>query len=308
MGEIYPTAAVEIAEATPTGVADETAVITDELKNMDWNTVQRFLITNVVPFLLKVVLCFVVFFIGKKVVSLLEKLLTKAFRKAKLDTGISTFIISLVKIAFYILIVFGLLEIIGIGSATVIAVIGSAGLTIGLAFQGSLSNFAGGVLILLVKPFKAGDYIIVGANEGTVIAIDIFYTHIRTADNKITVIPNGTLSNSVIVNSTHEKKRRLDIVVSASYNSDIEKVKTVLYSIVKDNELVLQNEEMKVYVSEYASSSVNYILRFWVEPVNFWNAKFQVTESVKKEFDRFGIEIPYNKLDVNILNKNQESE
>ncbi len=301
MGETNPTPAIDIVEATPTAIVEDAAAAAEEVKKMDWNTIQNFFVSNVIPFLLKFALCFIVFFIGKKIVALLEKLLTKAFEKAKMDKGISTFIISLIKIALYILIVFGLLEIVGIGSATVIAVIGSAGLTIGLAFQGSLSNFAGGVLILLVKPFKVGDYIIVGGNEGTVTAIDIFYTHMRTADNKITVIPNGTLSNSVIVNSTHERKRRLDIVVSASYNAEIEKVKSVLYSIVKDNELVLQDEEMNVYVSEYASSSVNYILRFWVEPANFWNAKFQVTESVKKEFDRFGIEIPYNKLDVNIL-------
>jgi small conductance mechanosensitive channel len=182
------------------------------------------------------------------------------------------------------------------------AVLGSAGLTVGLALQGSLSNFAGGVLILFMKPFQVGDYIITGAKEeGTVMGIDIFYTHLLTPDNKRIVIPNGGLSNSSITNVTREPVRRLDILVSVDYSEDILKVKEILSKLVEKEDMVEKDRPVDIYVSSFDTSAISIGLRVWTATECYWQLKWKLLEEIKAAFEENKIVIPFNQLDVNMI-------
>ncbi len=265
-----------------------------------WDNVLTFLQKQVLPFGIRIVVVLLITIIGSKIIKKLVPTINKGMHKTKMDKSVIAFLCSLIKLGFYLLIILVDVTILGVGSASVIALLGSLGLTVGLSLQGSLSNFAGGVLILILRPFNVGDYIISNGTEGTVTAIDIFYTKLRTPDFKDIVVPNGALSNSVITNVSREKKRRLDIPASASYSADIDHVKRVLMGLVENNELVLQDEAMDVFISQYGASSVDYNLRFWVKAEDYWAAKFAVTEAIKKTFDAEGIEIPFTQMDVTI--------
>ena len=190
----------------------------------------------------------------------------------------------------------------GIETTSFIAVIGSAGLALGLAFQGSLSNFAGGVLILLMKPFKVGDYISESGSgmEGTVQQIDICYTTLVTPDNKKVVIPNGTLSNSSLTNASAFEKRRVDIEAGISYSADISEAKAEMENLAKNHALVLKEEEIFSFVSNLDSSQVTLGLRVWCLTSDYWSVKFDLTEGIKKTFDEKGIEIPFDQLVVHL--------
>ena len=264
------------------------------------NTVKTFFTGTAASFILHVILVVVITFVCSKIIKKLVPAINRGLHKTKIDKSVIAFLTSLIKIGLYVLVILWDVSILGIGSASVIALLGSLGLTVGLSLQGSLSNFAGGVLILLLRPFNVGDYIVSNGTEGTVTAIDIFYTKLRTPDFKDIVIPNGTLSNSVITNVSREKKRRLDIVASASYSADIDHVKQVLTSIAENSSLVIRDEAVEVFINEYAASSVDYNLRFWVKSEDYWAAKFAITEAIKKNFDAEGIEIPFTQMDVTI--------
>ncbi len=270
--------------------------------------IREFTVSSIFPVVSRLVLAIIVFFVAKFLIKKLLKLFRKMFEKSKIDATVKSFLLSIINAALYILLVVGIVEILGVATATIVSVVASAGLAVGLALQGSLSNFAGGMLILLLKPFKIGDYIVASGVEGTVTSIDIFYTKIRTFDYRVIVIPNGTLSNNSITNVSAESKRRLDIIASASYNDNIDHVKEVLMRILDECPTVIPDEEKKVFISNYAGSSVDYNLRFWVRSEDYWDTKFSVTESIKKYFDKEGIEIPYSKLDVNILSTPEKTE
>lgn len=203
-------------------------------------------------------------------------------------------------------------DIFGIQSTSVVAILGSAGIAIGLALQGSLSNFAGGILLLILKPFKIGDYIIEhsNGNEGTVTNIDIFYTKLLTADNKMIAMPNGNLINSSLTNVTNEAIRRLDITVDISYDSDLKKAKQLMEEILIKDEARLEDRDLNVFVSELTNSSVIIGGRMWVKTEDYWPAKWRIIELVKVTFDENNIQIPYQQLDVTIKNdlkQNKES-
>ena len=269
------------------------------------NRLQEYLDTylpSVLSFGIRLILTVVFFFVGVKVIKVIRKILSRSLERANADTGLIQFMDSLVKVILYFLLIMTLASSFGIDTTSVMALVGSAGLTIGLAFQGTLSNFAGGVLILLLKPFKVGDYIIdTGENlEGTVTEIQMFYTHLLTLDNREVVIPNGTLSDNSVVNVTARDKRRLDIDVGISYSADLRLAKEVCLRLLEEDESVLKDEEHIVVVSELSDSSVVLKLRFWVLPGDYWAAKWRITEDVKLTLDANGIEIPFNQLDVNL--------
>lgn len=240
--------------------------------------------------------------IGGKVIKWLVKLLKTSMERTNAEQGVVTFVASLCKYALYFVLVLMVLSNFGITASSVIAVLGSAGLTLGLALQGSLSNFAGGVLILLLKPFVVGDYIIEnsGKQEGTVSEITIFYTKLLTTDNKAVMIPNGTLSNSSIINVTAMKKRRLDLKFSIAYDSDIATVKKILERIVTTDEAVLKEDDTNVFVSDLLDSSIEMGVRCWVKKEDYWTTKWRMVENVKLEFDANGISIPFPQMDVNV--------
>lgn len=250
----------------------------------------------------RVLFALICFWIGTRIIKILLRVIQKAMEKAKADVGVSQFVNSFLKAAMYIVLVFMLAASFGVDTASIVALLGSAGVAIGLAVQGSLSNMAGGVLILLLKPFKVGDYIVEGTSgkEGTVIEIQIFYTKLATFDNKEVILPNGSLANTNIVNVTARKFRRIDVPVSISYGADIRKAKEVLTQMLHDDEKVMKNKEMVVFVDRLGESGIDLIVRFWMKNEDYWAGMWRITEQCKYTLDEAGIEIPYNQLDVHM--------
>lgn len=243
-------------------------------------------------FILKIIFAIIIVVIGKKLIRFLTGLLDKYFRRTKMEISVAGFLLAMIRAGLYIMLaVFIITGIIGIESTPIVAIVGSAGLSIGLALQGSLSNFAGGVLILLLKPFRVGDYIITGTNEGTVTAIDIFYTKMLTFDNRLLVMPNGTLSNANIINVTYEPERRLDITVMINYSEDIKKVKDLLIDIAGSHEKVLKDREISVFVNSFDPRGINIGVRVWTQREYFWALKCELLEDIKNKFDENEITI-----------------
>lgn len=257
---------------------------------------------RLINFALQVVLAVIVLIIGMKLIGWIRKILRKTLEKRDADTGLIQFLDSLVKVLLYLMLAMSILQKFGVETTSVVAILGSAGVAIGLALQGSLANFAGGVLILLLKPFKVGDYIIQGSLEGTVTEIQLFYTTLLTPDNRRVVFPNGQLSDNSLTNVTAEEKRRLDIQVGISYNSSIQDAKKIMEKIAANDVDVLKDPAPMTAVEELGESSVNMLLRVWVPTDKYWDTKFRLTEAVKLSFDEGGIEIPFNQLDVHLIN------
>lgn len=243
--------------------------------------------------------------IGWYIVKFLAKWIRAALNKSRLDDGIAGFLASVIHMSMKIILALTVIGFLGIPMSSIVALVGSAGLAIGLALQGCLTNFAGGVLILVLKPFKVGDYIIADSigNEGTVTSIDVIYTKLLTADNRAITIPNGALSNSTLINVTREQFRRLDFMVSIDYAEDIDRVKDVLMKVGLDNSYVLKDRDCSVFVNSFDPSSVSVGLRFWVKTEQYWEAKWYIQERIKKTFDAHHISIPFDQLDVHLVEK-----
>lgn len=250
---------------------------------------------------IQLVVAIVILVIGMKLIKAFSKFLLKPLGKSKVDPAVSSFLVSLIRYGLDFILVMTILSHFGV-SGSVVAILGSAGLTLGLALQGSLANFAGGVLILLVKPFTIGDYVIVKGKdvEGTVADINLFYTRIKTIDNKMVMIPNGGLADSSIVNVTALDKRRVDVKVGVSYTADIAKTKTVLTEVVMSQPTLLKDEPVDIFVDELAESAVIFGVRLWVNNADFFPTKWALNEEIKVALDKNQISIPYNQMDVHI--------
>lgn len=261
------------------------------------------LFPKLLDFVLQVAFAFVVIVIGMKLIGWVRKILRKSLERNGADTGLIQFLDSFVKYVLYILLALTVLQRFGVQTTSIVAAIGSVGVAIGLALQGSLSNFAGGVIILLLKPFKVGDYIIQGDLEGTVNEIQLFSTKLKTSDNRRIIIPNGQLADNSLINVTASDTRRLDIRVGISYNSDLRKAKELLLKLaVEDGDVLKEEDKMPMaVVEELGGSSVNMLLRVWTPTERYWDVKFRLTEAVKLAFDEAGIEIPYDQLDVHVI-------
>lgn len=251
---------------------------------------------------IRVLLALLFFFLGVQLIKLIRKILKKSLERADAEVGVIQFLDSFVKFALYLVLIFMIASSFGLDAASVVAVLGSAGVAIGLALQGSLSNLAGGVLILLLKPFKVGDYIIedTNKNEGTVTEIQIFYTKLTTPDERTVVLPNGTLANSSLTNVTNTGIRRLDMTVGISYKADLKLAKETALGILKDDKATMKNKELDVFVSELGDSAVLLNLRCYVKSEDYWPTRSRVLEAVKLTFDEKGIEIPYPQMDVHV--------
>lgn len=268
-------------------------------------TIITFVTATLLPFLLKILIALAIYFVGTKLIKWLVSLTEKGMEKANMDAGVQSFIKSALKIVLLVVLVFVIVGYLGIATTGIAALFASAGVTVGLALRGSLSNLAGGVLILVLKPFKVGDYIIATGVEGTVTGIEIFYTKLLTGDNKMITIPNGSLSNSNIINASQEKFRRVDCVFSVAYDSDLKLVKSLLTTAAERHELVLKDEDHapKVFINEFAASSIDFGFRVWCKNEDYWTVKWELMEQVKAVFDANKIEIPFNQLDVNMKNQ-----
>ena len=238
--------------------------------------------------------------IGFKVVGAVRRMAERSFARMEMELSLRKFLLSLIQVVLYAVLIFMAAERIGIQSSSIIALLGSAGVTLGLALQGSLSNFAGGVLILLMRPFKVGDYIVSQYGEGTVAVIGLVYTTLNTTDNKTVVIPNGSLSNSPITNATAEKFRRLDLTVGISYQADLKKAKDILLDIYTSHPKVLKDHPIQVFVDQLADSAVIIGGRGWTATDDYWQTRWDITEEIKLRLDEAGIEIPFNQMDVHV--------
>ena len=292
---------------TDTTIADTTQEVTDATQEAvkQVNQLTQYVqdsIPGLITFGLKVLAALVAFFIGRLVIRWIRKIVRRSFERSGADKGVEQFVDSLLKYGLYALLVFSLISRLGFDTTSVAAVLASGGVAIGLALQGSLSNFAGGVLILLLKPFVVGDYIIEDTNgkEGTVKEIQIFYTKLSTIDNKTIVIPNGMLTNNSITNATAKDERQLDLRVSISYDADIRQAKSVIENLLIKDECIIKNEQINVFVHELADNAVVLGIRAWVKNEEYWETRWRLLEEIKLLLDENGIEIPYPQMTVHM--------
>ncbi len=251
----------------------------------------------------KVIAVIIMVIIGLKVIKWIKKWIRTSQRLNKVDSSLRSFAVSFVSVVMYSILFVTVLMVLGVPATSFVAVLTTCAAAIGLALQGALSNFAGGIMILLFKPFKVGDYIEAAGESGTVTEISVVYTELLTYDNKRVTIPNGTLTNSVIENYSSEDLRRVDLVFNTSYECDVDTVKQVISKVIENNPMALKNPEPFVRLSEHGDSALTYTVRVWCKNADYWDVKYDTIESVKKAFDENGIQIPYNQIDVHIDNK-----
>ena len=255
---------------------------------------------TVVGMILRVVLVLVVFAVGRKVIGWALKLVDRALERHGVEITIRKFLKNVLFALAYVVLAMIMMEMVGIAATSLAAAFASCGVAIGLALQGSLSNFAGGILILLMKPFVVGDYLVACGLEGVVKEIGLVYTKLTTTDNREVLIPNGSLANGTMVNVSANPTRRVDITVGVSYTSDLKLAQQILRKLGEKDAARLADQDVTVFVGELGASSVNLGLRVWVDAANYWDCKWRLTEQIKEEFDKAGIEIPFNQLDVHM--------
>lgn len=249
---------------------------------------------------LKVFAALAIFIIGRIIAKAIAKGILKALQLRKIDDTVSTFIHNLSYGVLYVFVIIAALSQLGIQTASFITIIGAAGLAVGLALQGSLSNFASGVLMIIFRPFKLGDYVEAGGKAGTVEDIQIFATQLKTPDNKVVIIPNSAIMDDSIVNYSRKPMRRVDLKIGVSYDAYLPDVKELLTKTVQANEKVLHDEGYKIAVLELADSSVNFVIRVWSKTPAYWDVYFELTESIKLALDENNISIPYPQMDVHM--------
>lgn len=269
---------------------------------MDWNVVLEDLIKLVTSFGITLLKAIVVLVVGLRLIKWAKKWLKSSPKLDKLDLGVRSFLGSFVSIGLYVLLIIVLAGIVGIPATSFITILASCGVAIGLALQGSLSNLAGGLMLLLFKPFKVGDYIEACGEAGTVTEITVVYTVLLTPDNKRITLPNGTLTNSTIENYSAEELRRVDLTVNVAVDSDVSKVKGYLESLAQSHPLVLAEPEPMVRLSAHSDSALTFTARAWCKNEDYWDVYFDLTEGVEKTFADNGIKVPYPQMDVHVKN------
>lgn len=258
------------------------------------------LVPTVKTLIFNVIIALIIYFVGRKIIKVVLSMMDRALSRTKVDVGVAKFLHSVCRVAMYAFLAFLIIDQLGVNTASIVTVLGTAGLAIGLSLQGSLSNMAGGVLILLMKPFKVGDYIISSYGEGKVSMIGTVYTTIITADNKVLTIPNGEISNAAVTDVTAMPQRRLDITVGIGYEADIKKAKDILSNIFAESPYVDPDKEVQVFVDSLGDSAVNLGAQGWVDTGDYLSAKWEITEQIKLSFDEAGISIPYPQMDVHV--------
>lgn len=258
-------------------------------------------------FAIKLIVALAIIFIGKIVANLIRQGVIKVMHHKGMDASIISFISSLLYGMLFFIVIVAAISHLGFNTTSLVAIVGAAGLAIGLALQGSLSNFASGVLLIVLKPFKAGDFIEASGVSGIVEKILIFSTQLRTGDNKTVIIPNGAITSGTITNYSTKPTRRIDLIIGVSYNADLAKTKALLLAVVSADERVLKDQAVTVGVSELADSSVNFVVRPWVNSADYWPTYFTLLEKIKTELDDAGIEIPFPQLSIH-MNKEEKDE
>ena len=266
---------------------------------MDMNN----LIALAIPIVTNIALAILTIVFGLMMIKWLTKNLEKYLARLKIDNTLNPFIVSVSNAALKVLLVISVIRVLGIDTSSLVAVIAAAGFAVGLAFQGSLSNFSGGVLLLTLRPFRVGDYVEASGHHGTVQAIQILYTELITIDNKVIYIPNGSLSNTSIINYTEKETRRVDLKFSVGYEEDFRKVITLLKEILNNHPLILKDPEPFVRMSEHGASAIVFTVRVWSNTNDYWTVYFDIMETVRQRFDEENISIPFPQMDVHINQK-----
>jgi small conductance mechanosensitive channel len=269
---------------------------------INWFTENQLMIQT---FIINLVIAFLIIFVGKIIAKLISKGVSKLLAHKKVDNTVISFVASLVYGLVVLVAFIAAISHLGFNTSSLVAIVGAAGLAIGLALQGSLANFASGILIISFKPFKAGDFVEVAGTAGVVEEVQIFSTQLKTPDNKTVIIPNGGITSGNIVNYSAKPTRRIDLVIGVGYTADLKQTKAILTDIVNRHELVLKDPEATIAVSELADSSVNFVVRPWVNTENYWPVYFDLLETTKVELDQAGIEIPFPQLSVHVNQENQ---
>ncbi len=249
---------------------------------------------------IKVLISLIIWFISWRIINIITKKIYKHLQKRKTDATLSKVLCNVARIALKIIVVIGIIGYVGIETASISAVVASAGVGLSLAVQGTLANFAGGVIIIVMRPFKLGDFITSNDQSGTVEDIKLFYTQIVSPDNKVIYIPNAQLANNVIVNISVKETRRVEVIMPISYSADVELAKRVIKEVALRNSLILQNPAPFAEVAEYGDSSINIKVRVWCKNADYWNVNWYLLSEIKTEFDNNNIEIPFTQIDVNI--------
>ncbi len=269
---------------------------------MDWNSILNNVVTVCIDIAWKLLLSAVVFFVGRALIKLLVKLFPNSPRHEHIDPTARTFIGSFIKIALNCVLIVTIVAIMGVPMASVLTVFATAGAAIALAVQGSFSNMMGGIMLLIFRPISKGDYVDIDGKAGTVYEVGIFYTQLKTPDNLTVSIPNGTMTSSTIVNYSREENRRVDVTVDVAYDTDVNKAREVLASVIEGCEFALEEPKSAIVLTAMADSSVQFTLRVWAPSSKYHATKEYLLETSLLALDKAGIEIPYNKLDVNVIN------
>lgn len=266
----------------------------------DWAELIELLKTTGVDLTINIVTAIVIFIVGKWVVGLITKGIRRLMQKQEIDKTLETFVSNLIRMVLMVFVIIAAISAVGIQTTSLIAVLGAAGLAVGLALQGSLSNFAAGVLIVLFRPYKVGDFIEGAGVAGVVVSVQILQTILKTGDNKQVIVPNSQIMGSIITNYSANETRRVDMVVGVSYSDDLDKVRKTLEELVAAEERILDDPACTIAVSELADSSVNFVVRPWVNTADYWGVMFDMTEAIKKRFDKDGISFPFPQRDVHL--------
>jgi len=269
--------------------------------DIDWAKMLSDLQTTGLDLGLNLLAAVVIFYVGRTIARVLTKGVRRLMESQSVDPILVSFVTSLVQWGLMGFVIIAAITKLGVQTASLVALIGAAGLAVGLALQGSLANFAAGVLIVLFRPYRVGDWVEAAGVAGSVVQVQVLTTILNTADNKQIVIPNGQIMSSIITNYNANNTRRVDMVIGVSYGDDIDKVRNTLRDVVYADSRVLRNPECQIAVSELAESSVNFVVRPWVQVADYWDVKFGLTEAIKKRFDQDGISIPFPQRDVHIF-------
>jgi small conductance mechanosensitive channel len=267
---------------------------------IDVSALTRLLDAYVIPWGINIAFALVIFLVGKYIVGIITRLVKKIMVKAKVDVILVNFIGSIIKSVLLLFVVIAALDRLGVDTTSLIALIGAAGLAIGLALQGSLQNLASGVMLIIFRPFTAGDFIEAGGASGVVEEIGIFTTQMRTGDNKEIIIPNGSIFGGIITNYSKRATRRVDMVFGIGYNDDIRKAKEIIASVIAADERILDDPAPLIAIGELGSSSVNFNVRPWVKSGDYWSVYFDLNEKIKLSFDENGISIPFPQMDIHM--------
>lgn len=278
----------------------------DNLSLFSASDIERYINEYAIPWGINIAMAIAIYVIGRIVVGFILSIFRRVMAKSKYDAMLVDFLEAIISAILMLFVIVASLDQLGVDTTSLVAILGAAGLAIGLSLQDSLKNFAAGVMLLVFKPFKSGDFVEAGGTAGTVNKIGIFTSTMTTPDNKEIIVPNGAIYSGTITNFSAKETRRVDMVVGIGYDADLLKAKQVLQEMVEADPRILQEPAPTIAVAELADSSVNFVVRPWVQSADFWGVKFDFTEAVKLRFDKEGISIPFPQMDVHLHKQDGE--